>query len=551
MRIGRRARPAPDTEETPPAMEHQTRITSIAETAAASLRQHRAVEVSEEDRTFIETTPETVWPILEQLVDELKKGRRDEPFVEALAVLLRMQLEFIRYRIERGRSWAAQLANEVQGRMMELALEIDPHEWVRLVALLKEARLPVREDLLSALSDHPGLGETAASPEALRAQLSEVIEELATGAGADPFEVADVITESIGVMPADFRAFLAVEMSLSAHDHMRDVAVLMALDDDPKAREGALQAIEQMAGSDRLTGVSLRRLIAIRSWLPEAERPALDRAVKTARSRGLEPAPWPEAPAVTFRATGIDGSGAQSLFGTFQQARKSYVGSLLIKESDGIADAWIVQTRSKTEQKGMMEEVESSITTLKVPREYLDARIGYTLWRGLQAGRVAPPGLLHIAECFGAAEWRENRLDPRADTEALLAGLPSNKRTPSAVKRTLARSEQWLERHEIVQSWFEEDAEVLKLLSGLDFEDLPDAVERVHGLLETRREKWAERFYWLALWSRDGRGAPVPPWQDLLILAGELYGDRPVVEIPLMTLIATQTALALIFDEQG
>jgi len=533
-------------------MEHQTRITSIAQAAAASLRQHRGVEVSEEDRTFIEATPETVWPILEQLVGELKKGRRDEPYLEALAVLLRMQLEFIRYRIDRGRDWAAQLADQVQGRMMELAREIDPHEWVRLVAMLKEAKLPVREDLLSALSEHPGIGEAAASPEALRAQLGEVIEELAAGGGADPFEVAYVINESIGVMPADFRAFLSIEMALSPHEHMRDVATLMVLDDEPKAREGALQAVEQMAGSDTLTPVSLRRLIAIRSWLPEAERATLDRAVRTARSRGLEPAPWrEEPPGVTFRATGIDGSGAQSLFGTWKEARKSYVASLLVKESEGIADAWVVPARSRAEQKGMMEEVEASVTTLKVPRDYLDARVGYTLWRGLQAGHVPPPALLHIAECFGAAQWRENRLDPRAATEALVAELPSNKRTPTAVKRTLSRSEHWLQRHEIVQSWFEEDAEVLELLSGLDFDDLPDAVERIFGLLETRRGKWAERFYWLALWSRDGRGATVPPWQDLVILAHELYGDRPAAEIPVMVVIATQTALALILDEQG
>ncbi len=532
-------------------MQHKQRIASIAKSAAAALRQQRGLEVSDEDRDFIEATPESVWPLLDQLIGELKKDERDEALVEALAILFRMQLEFIRYRIERGRDWAARLSDEVQERLMELAREIDPHEWMRLAALLKEARLPVRDDLMSALMEHPAMDEAAGSTEALRAQLSEVIEELAAGGKADPFEVVEVINETIGVMPAEFRAFVAIELALSPHPQMRDVTVLMVLDDNAKAREGATQAVEQMAGAGTLTADSLRRLIAIRSWLPEAERPALDRAVKTARSRGLEPAMWPEAPSVTFRATAIDGSGAQSLFGTWQEGRRAYVASVLLKEAEGIAEAWTVQTRSKAEQRAMMEEVEASVTTLQVAADFIDERVGYLLGRGLQAGRVPPAGLLQVAESVGAREWRDPHLDPQAATAALVAELPEKTLAPAAVKRTLRRSEDWLQRYEIVQSWFEEDAEVLDLLSGLTFDDLSKAIARVYTLLDKRRAKWAERFYWLARWARHGKRGQVPPWQDFLLLARALYGDTPVSDIPVMTIIATQTALALLLDDKG
>ena len=71
--------------------------------------------------------------------------------------------------------------------------------------------------------------------------------------------------------------------------------------------------IEQSASEGAVSPTMLRRMIAVRNWLPANERAALDRAIKACRQHGVACASWPKAAVGRVLATGIDGSGAHSV----------------------------------------------------------------------------------------------------------------------------------------------------------------------------------------------------------------------------------------------
>ena len=75
---------------------------------------------------------------------------------------------------------------------------------------------------------------------------------------------------------------------------LRDAVPLLLLDDDSAVRTAAARALEQIAHPDTLSPDSLRRAIAVRNWIPAADRPPLDAAIRKARLAGVETGAWPE-----------------------------------------------------------------------------------------------------------------------------------------------------------------------------------------------------------------------------------------------------------------
>ena len=127
---------------------------------------------------------------------------------------------------------------------------------------------------------------------------------------SSPFEVMETIQNSGAMMPATLRSFIATELSLSPHAVLRDAVPLMLLDGDSTVRRNAAAALEQTANPETMSPDALRRTIAVRNWVPPADRPAVDSAVRKARLAGVETGAWPRAVAdMEFHATMMDGSG--------------------------------------------------------------------------------------------------------------------------------------------------------------------------------------------------------------------------------------------------
>jgi hypothetical protein len=531
--------------------EHRKRIDTIVKEAAAALRQGEPPALGQADEMFIETTPDSVRATLDRLFAELRKKRRNDTVIGALHWLLTHQLTLIRYRIDRNYDWAEALVRDLLDRIEATAKDggISVPDAVEILGAFRDAGLPVPEEVLQVLGAIGGEDEDLPmSLEAAREGLHAVFEQIATAGFETPYEVVEAFDASIGVMPAEIRAFMVLELTLSPFPLLRDTAALFLLDADPAIRAAAAQGLEQTATRDMLSPDTLRRMIVVRNWLPEDDRQVLDRAVRKARSKGVEPAGWPPARSCQTHASMIDGSGAQTLIVASDKRTAPFIAGMLLKQGRGITEVWAQPETARAEVRTLLDGLQDEVTMLTVPRDYLERRVGHELSAGLAAGAPPPAGLLEIAELIGATDWQPRPIDAAAETARLVADAAL---TPEAVAEVLDRSADWLEGEDFTESWFEDDAAVRKALAEAAPDAGPDAVtgRALRDVLEPRREKWAERFFWLALWARDGKGEAVPPWRDFLVLAHELYRGRPLAEIPLMVGIADVTVAFALSNE--
>jgi hypothetical protein len=141
-----------------------------------------------------------------------------------------------------------------------------------------------------------------------------------------------------------------------------------------------------------------------------------------------------------------------------------------------------------------------------------------------------------------------------ADTELVrLEGLLGERldSSPELIQRVLERSADWPSKEEFASSWFEDDAPVDTLLRDAvgPPERWLNGMERatqilMEELLEAKRELWAERMLWMALWAESVEDRQRPSWEGFTILARLLRDGVPVGDIPLMHAVATRSVLS-------
>ena len=96
---------------------------------------------------------------------------------------------------------------------------------------------------------------------------------------------------------------------------------------------------------------------------------------------------------------------------------------------------------------------------------------------------------------------------------------------PEAVASLLASSRDLPDRFMLLDSWFESDTEVDRLLGGKKLSN-PKRIALVQDeLLPRRAAKWAERLAWTALTLRNGEEDE--PWEEFFVSAKELSAGRP------------------------
>ncbi len=119
---------------------------------------------------------------------------------------------------------------------------------------------------------------------------------------------------------------------------------------------------------------------------------------------------------------------------------------------------------------------------------------------------------------------------------------PTLSRT-EVVADVLARSRDLPDACGFLDSWFEADSEVERLLDNKRL-TRPKQVALVQNeLLPQRAEKWVERLAWTALTLRHGEEGE--PWEEFFVSAKEFKSGRPVDGIPLMSHVAALTVEAL------
>ena len=534
----------------PPSPADAREIKALTRAVAAELRRHGTPSLDALSNAWLESQPQTLWPLLDATVAASAARKRDEALVTACRWLLANQLELIRYRLERGHEWARAMLDVYQEKLIALAeaKTVPESDWFELVKLLKVAKVPIRPEMAEALT-RAAVDATegeAPSPHEIPQQLRGLLDDIGKATDS-PFMVVEGLAETGTLMPPEIRAYMTHELGLSPHPVLRETVPLLLLDPEPAVRQAAASVLEQVAGPETVSPMMLRRTLLVRNWVPEAEREAIDRLVRKMRVKGVVCAQWTAAPTLAVHCSMVDGSGAQSLVLTTPGGRSGLFAGLLLKQGFGVRDAWCTSSLPRADINRSIKETQRSMTWQLTGRDHLDAVVQHHIACGLKAGHLPQAVIVEIAEATGAADWKDRALDVAAEIERRFAGLGPELRSQAAIAASLQRSGAWVVNDPMMQSWFEDNAAIRALVEGRPRPKPEVAMRQVlEEVLPARREAWIERLLLLLLWLQAGTGnaASSSRWQDGVVLAHALLVGRPLAELPAMVAIAERSIFA-------
>lgn len=521
------------------------RVRAIADSIVALLRKKQRVEPNAADMAWMDKHPDCLGTIVDLYVAACTTNQRDDALIASAQAMLGIQLEFIRYQVDRGWDWATDLVKAYEQRILALAeaKTLPVEDWSFLPGTFSHAKLPVSPETAEAFAMAGASISPAVAPKALPGMMRDVIGNMAAEIG-DPFELLDAVMEVTAGAPPIMRAYIVHELALASNLVAREAVPPMLLDPEAEVRQAAAAALEQTAVPDTMTPVSLRRIIAMRNWLPVGERSAVDRVIRKAREKGVAIAPWPPGEDVSIVASMIDGVGAQSLLIGSRTGRMGLFAMVLLK--NGVTDTTCMPDEPRREIKRNFDLMRHTAPAVEVDRGFVDAAVQHAIAANLAGGTVPPAGLLNIAERIGAPDWKDRALDVAEETVGLFASLTDQERTETAIAASLRRSETWTRGNDMFATWFEDGKAIADLVASVPRRDNAKALRLVldEGL-EKLRGAWAERLFLLTLWARATSEKPHQSrWKDFLILAHCLSSGRKLADIPLMRTAAQRTILA-------
>jgi hypothetical protein len=376
--------------------------------------------------------------------------------------------------------------------------------------------------------------------DALRSMLAE--------AGDDPFAAHAIIAETAEAMPEHVQLKLVESLLGESTETLSCAALGFLLSSLSAVRQGLCRALAHMpAGLGAAGPVGLRRMIAMRNWLPAADRSDLDAAIKAVRQKGVACASWPAPAKVEAYVSGFDGSGMQGIFVVAPDGRKRALAAMIGRLGMGVRDAWVRHGVGKREIKAMVGASNGQIGMTPVDLDYVGTAVRQFLAANEASGLLPPFGMLAFAEAAGLSSVNPEAIMADAMIERLVAAIEPERLTPHAVMNSIASSVVWPFEHVLFESWFEEGDEIDRLLSGKRQSKAKRVAAVLSGPVERNRRRWAEVLAWTAFTAKqqvDG-----PDWRDLAIVARDLLSNRSLDHIPLAKHIAEQTVE--VHEEKG
>ncbi|MEH7830581.1 UPF0149 family protein, partial [Gemmobacter denitrificans] len=217
---------------------------------------------------------------------------------------------------------------------------------------------------------------------------------------------------------------------------------------------------------------------------------------------------------------------------------------LLLKQGQGVRDAYTIACRSAREQKSILEHMAEEVGALPVTDDYVRRALSVALADGLAQGQPPVPGLIEVVRLCGFAGLR-----PEAKSTAdLIADLESTPVVKALVPRQLAAlitaSEEWWDRHETIDSWFE-DSDAAHAVLG-KARSAKSGESALWKWLDGRRDWWARI---LARSAEVLEAARHPDAASFAACAMALLEGRDLRKIPVMLDVHEQTIEAWIHDD--
>lgn len=488
---------------------------------------------------IMEQAPELVFDLLDLMVAENARKRPNQGLVTAFGFMLGQGIEVLRYGLDRASPDAAATVAELERRLLEMgrAGRLDPALLLVVLQHYGAAKLSPGDGLRELMGGLMERAEEFGQGPQPGAGPGDHFADLVRETGGDPFLIHGQMARFGHALPEDHRAAMAHAGLNAEQAAMREAGIGWLLDEGAMVRAAALDSLAGLAASGAISPVMLRRLIFLRNWLPEGERPGLDAVVQTCRRQEVACAPLPQATVVDVAASGIDGAGAQSFFVLVKEGRKHAVASLLVKFGVGIPDAWVQHGLSKREADSFLMRIEREVEVFDASAPHLAGVLAHFLAIGLEAGKAPPLGLLDFVETAGLSAVNPGRVSVDGLIGPLLEAIPPARRRPASINRAVKASALWAEDYAFTDHWFEDDESVNHALSAK--KRMSDAKRMdllLAEILPARRLRWAEIIGWTAALLRQEEANE--DWPDFALVAAELRGDRPLAEIPVMARIA-------------
>ena len=515
-----------------------------AKLVAKDVKAGKATVNSVQARDFMMEDPYAVLDVVGLVQEAAKRKRPNQALIHAYAYMFSCGLEVLRYQTERDLEWAEDLVDDVRNLLERLGESgaIDPGLMMLLLNGFIEAQLEPGDALTRLLGELTLDRAEDDLAEDLPSDIGVLFDGLVQEVGGNEFQVHDALAELSQALPAEFRQMMLPQIATSENPVLRDAATLYLLDPSSEVRQSLCQVMIENASPAMVSPTALRRMIALRNWLPERERHRLDAAIKKARQKQVDCAPWPARQVLDIQASNIDGVGAQSLFAIVKDGRKHIIASLLVKQAAGIADAWCLRDQTKADVMSFSTEVHAQTESAPVDLDFVRLVITHHLAVSLDAGKVPSAGLLDFMEATGIATCHPSALTVDDLITMLEKDISRAKRGPEAIEEVMQNSVDWSDQFAFMESWFENDALVEEVLDRNPRSRTPGKIKAViKSVLEPRRAKWAERFLWTSLWMKQQEKTS---WQEFFIVGRELHRQRPLAQIPTMQNIAKVTVEA-------
>ncbi|KAB2920475.1 MAG: hypothetical protein F9K29_01155 [Hyphomicrobiaceae bacterium] len=527
-------------------MTDRAALIRIAKAVMADMDVGRLSDATQRSMRALDEDPEHVLHLVDVAAREGKKKRPSDRLIGGCTFLLSHGLEMLRYAVERGDAETIALVDRLRQHLIAGGEtgRITPPVLLLILHQFAAAKLEIGDDLRNLMQM---LMENDRDARAVveRGEAGDHFARMAEQFGGDPFAIHACLDESVEAMPEGRRAGLVMAALGDKEPAIREGAVGFLLSASAEVRERLIELLELAAPHGLLTATSLRRMIAMRNWLPPADRDGLDKAIKAVRKKAIECAPWPRASVRHVLSSGIDGSGAFTLLVIAEEAGRALLAGILIKQGFGVRDAWVRRNVTTAELREIVGQVADETGLAETDVDYVKTVCCQALAINLEAGYLPPFGLLDCAEAIGLADLNPEALTVEKLVADLIAKVDAKCLSAAAVTKTLRQSADWPEDHPTLETWFEDN--VAKATGSKRAPRAKQMAKLLAGPLQARRRRWAELAGWMAL-SLKHRRQP-GDWQGFAILARELLGTRPLEEIGLMTTIA-DTTLA-VMDLQG
>lgn len=521
-------------------MINRATLTRLAKVIAGEMDSGRLSPATQLTIRSFEETPELLLELIELIAKEGTKKRPNNRLIGAFAFLLAHGLEFVRYAVERGDKASIALVARLRDHLLESGSSghLGPPLLLVILEQFADAKLDMGDELRELMQRL--IEEYAdARPGSERAE-GDALGQLARELGCDPFVIHPCLDESAEAMPEELRARFVMVAFGEKEPAVREAVLGFLLNSSSLVCARVAELIELAAPHGLVSPTMLRRMITMRNWLPAVDQPSVDKAIKACRKEGIACESWPRPAASEVLASGIDGSGAQTILVVTGDAGRPALAGLLVKHGIGVRDAWVRRGMTAEDLEEVVGDLAGEIDIAPSDIAYAGTVIRHFLAANIQSGIMPPFGLLDFVELAGLCDVNPAAKPVDTLVLSLCDAIDPAELSEAAVTRTLRDSVHWRDEHPTLTTWFEDNVEGI-----IGTKRAPKARQMaalLAGPLQSRRRRWAEIVAWTAVSLQHrpgGRG-----WEGFAIVARELLGRRPLDEIGIMKAVADATLTA-------